>query len=98
EARAQARDGGELGLRSVLGDDDGARDAATPRVPGHTLGHVAGAGGPHAAGPLLRRGQGQGVAGAAQLERADRLEVLEFEVNLSARVVDVETNQRRAQG
>ena len=43
-----------------------------------------------------RRRERHGVAGAAQLERADRLQVLELQPDLRRRVLDVQPDERRA--
>jgi hypothetical protein len=48
--------------------------------------HVAGAGGHHPVREGLGRGGAHRVAGAAQLERADWLEVLELEPDLGRRL------------
>jgi len=45
---------------------------------------------------LGRRGELQRVRGAAQLEGADRLQVLELEIDLGGRVLDLEPDERCA--
>src|SRR5439155_4887865 len=76
--RPQAPDGGELRARGVLGNDDRAGNAEPLRVPRNPLCHVPGARRGDAFREALLREQSHGVAGAAQLERADGLEVLEL--------------------
>src|SRR5207247_95169 len=81
---AEALDGRDLRLRRVVGRDHGARDAELPRGPGDALRHVARTRGDEPGGDVLR--PARRVVGAADLERADRLEVLELEVDLSGRL------------
>ena len=56
--RAEALDGVELGAGRGVRDDDGAGHAEAPRREGHTLRHVAGARGVHAAREILRPREG----------------------------------------
>ena len=92
-AAAEALDRGQLRLGRVVGHDDRAGNLELPRGPGDALGHVPGARGDDAGLQLLGRDLEDGVQRAAELERADRLEVLELEVDL-ARVL--EAHERRA--
>ena len=62
----------------MVRDDDRALNATAARVPGDPLGHVARRRGVDAAREGGGRGKGHGVSGAAQLERADRLQILEL--------------------
>jgi hypothetical protein len=63
-------------------------------VPGDGLGHVAGARRPEAGRELVGVGKRERVSGAAQLERADRLQVLELQVDLRRPVV-LQPDERR---
>ena len=65
-------------------DDDGA-DPEQAGVPGDGLGVVAGGHGDDAGAALLGRQQGEAVGGAAFLEGADGLQVLELERHVRAR-------------
>jgi len=93
--RSQALDRLELGVRRAIGHDDGASNSESPRIPRDTLRHVPGAGCVHAR--LQRAGieHRYRIGGAANLERSDRLQVLELEIELAGASV-VQTNQRRA--
>ena len=73
---AQRGHGLDLGLDRVVRHDHGARDAEAPRDPGQRAPVVARGVGDQAGRPALGREAARGVEGAAQLERADRLEVL----------------------
>ena len=86
--------------RRVVRDDDRARDAQAARVPGDALRHVAGARRVDAARAALARGAGAiALPRPAELERADRLEVLELEPDLAGdRRRRSSANERRAQG
>ncbi len=81
---AQALDRGQLGLRSVLGDGDRGREAELAPGPGDALGHVAGTRGDQTAVSVGLGGKPDGVGGAADLERADRLERLELQIDLGS--------------
>jgi hypothetical protein len=77
----------------MLGHDDRGRDPELSRDPGDALAHVPGSRSDDAVAQLLGRDLKHGVRGAAELERADRLEVLELEVDLA---VVLEADERRA--
>jgi hypothetical protein len=94
--RAEPPDRGDLRLWSRLGEHDRAVHAVLTRPPRHALGHVPGARRPDSVLELVRRGERQRVPRAAQLEGADRLEVLELEVDLRRRVFDLEPDERGA--
>src|SRR5262245_54388356 len=91
--RAKAPDRVELRFRRRLGDHDGAGEASFPSVPGDRLRHIPRAGGPEAARECLGVDERDGIPGAAQLERPDRLKVLELEEDLRRRV-DLEADER----
>src|SRR5215472_14595612 len=82
---AEPFDSPDLRLRRVVGRDHGARQPEAAGVPGHTLGHVAGAGRDHAAGEIARRHLRHRIGGPANLEGAYGLEHLELEPELGAR-------------
>ena len=65
---------------------DRARNAQGARAPRDALRHVAGARRVHAVGQRLARQRPNRVRRAAQLERADRLQRLELEIDLRRRV------------
>jgi hypothetical protein len=92
---AQPLDGGDLRGRGVLGHHDRAGDAHAPRVPGDALGHVSRARRVHAVPERLTRREPQRVRRAADLERADGLEVLALEPDLARRIVHVQSKERR---
>src|SRR5262245_37878184 len=92
----QAPDRRDLGLGSRVRKDHGAVHPEPLRPPRDALRHVSGARGPHAVLELFGRGEQERVARAAQLEGADRLEVLELEVDLRRRVLELEADERRA--
>ncbi len=94
--RPQAPDSGQLRVRGALGHDDRAGDAEPLCVPADPLRHVAGARRVDALREALLRQESHGIAGAAQLERADRLKVLELQPDLRPRVLDVQAHERRA--
>jgi hypothetical protein len=83
---AQALDGSELRLRGVVRDDDRRGDAELAGHPRDALGHVPRAGRDEPDAERLRGRAEDGVRGAAQLERGDRLEVLEFQPDLGRRI------------
>ena len=93
---AEALDGSDLGVGRRVGSDHGARDPQPARVPGRALGHVAGARREHACRQLPRAQLGHDVGRPADLEGADRLQVLELEIDLRLRVPEVEPHQRGA--
>jgi hypothetical protein len=68
----------------ALGHHDGGRNVQAPGVVGHSLGMVPGRHGDDAAPPLLVRQALQLVKGAAVLERAGELQVLELDPELGA--------------
>jgi hypothetical protein len=80
----------------VIGHDDRAGDPELARDPGDALAHVPGGGGDDAGLQLVRWDLEDRVARPAQLERADRLQVLELEVDLAVAVV-AQPDERRAQ-
>ena len=87
----------ELGLRRVLGCDDRGGHAQLAGHPGDALRHVAGARRQHAAIDRAGRRRADRVGGAADLERADRLQALELEPDLGRRLRHLQPDQRRAQ-
>ena len=95
---AQALDGRQLGGRRVVGHHDRGRHAELAGAPGHPLRHVAGARRVDPVAQALGTGEAHGVGGAAQLEGADGLQVLQLEPDLPRRVVHVQAHQRRAEG
>jgi hypothetical protein len=95
---AEALDGRELRLGRMIGDDHGEGDAQLARRPADALRHVAGARRQDAGGEAVARRLRHRVVGAPDLEGADRLEVLELEVDLGRRVVHREADERRAHG
>src|SRR6266540_346663 len=90
---SEALDRLELRLRRVLGDDHRARDARLPRGPSDPLGHVAGARGDDARLDLLARSLPDRVRRPPDLERADRLQVLELEVDLGLALRGLQADQ-----
>ena len=74
----------DLGDRRALGHEDGGLDAEQAGRQGHALGVVAGGRGDHAVGALGLGQPGDPQVGAAGLERAGALEVLELEVHVAA--------------
>ena len=69
-----------------IGRDDGGGDADAARAEGDALRHVAGRRGEHAALEPLARSARHDVGGAADFEGADRLQVLELQVDVGGRV------------
>jgi hypothetical protein len=80
----------------MLGHDHRAGDAELARDPGDALAHVAGGRGDDPGLELAGRNLEDGVGSPAQLERPDRLQVLELQVDLPVAVVP-ELDERRAQ-
>src|SRR5690242_2899458 len=76
--------------------DDGAGNAELARTPRDTLGHVPCRSGDYTALELLRLQPRNRIRGPADLERSNRLEILQFQVDLSRRIRKIETNKRRA--
>ena len=93
---AEPLDRGELRLGRVIRHDHGARQAELARGPGHALAHVPGARGDDAAAQLLGVGLEDRVQRAAQLERADRLQVLELQVDGARLLGQLEPDERGA--
>ena len=96
-AGAEPLDRFELRLRCVLGHDDRAGDATLARDPGDALGPVARARGEDAPVEGAFGCEAEGVDGAPDLERRDRLEVLELEVDLGLALVGAQPDERRSQ-
>src|SRR5689334_18139461 len=96
-ARAQALDRVALRPRRAVRDDDRAGDSEPPRAPRDALRHVARARRPHPGGEPLRGQAEDRVRRAAELERPDRLQALELEVDLAAARIR-EPHERRADG
>ena len=80
---AEPLDGAKLGGRRRVHHEHAGRAAGLSRRQGHALGRIPGAHRPDAAGPLRRREVADGVVGAADLERADRLQRFELEIQVS---------------
>jgi hypothetical protein len=78
----------------VVRDDHRAADAELARDPGDSLAHVPGCRRDDAVLQLLGRDLQHRIAGAAELEGADRLQVLELQVDLA---VVLQLDERRAQ-
>src|SRR5262249_17898306 len=91
---AQSGDRRQLRLRRVFRHGDGGGHAERARGPGDPLGHVPPPGGGEALGPAAGRREQRGVGRAADLERADRLEVLQLEVDLGGGILDAQPQQR----
>ena len=98
DAATEPLDRLDLGVGRVVRRDDGAGDPQAAGVPGGALRHVAGAGDEDALGQLGLRHRTHRIGGTADLEGADRLEILELEVDVGRRVPDVELDQRRPDG
>ena len=79
DGRPEVAGGLDLADRGVVRDDDVRVDAERPRGVGDRLGVIAGGMRQHAAGPDGRIEPGDGGHRAADLERADRLQVLGLE-------------------
>src|SRR5262245_31345337 len=93
DTRAETFDGRKLGLRCRRRRDHGAGYAEFPRTPRDTLRHVAGRSREH---PTLKLGRGHGrhdIRGAANLERANRLQVLELEPDAAGWLLAVQPYQ-----
>jgi len=84
--------------RSTFRHDDPAANAEPPRAPGDALSHIAGARRVDAVRQGLPACDRHRVGRAADLERPDRLEVLELEQDPRAAVLDAEANERRSHG
>src|SRR5262249_239983 len=93
---AKPRDGSQFGFWRVFRHDDRAPNPEPAGVPGHPLRHVPGASGPYALFQLRIVRHRQRVSRAPQLERANRLEILQLEVDLRWRF-GVEPYQRAPQ-
>ncbi len=85
--RAQPLERGELDRGRMVWHDRGEGDVALAGTPGEALRHVARARGVDPLGDLLVAEGADGVAGPADLERADRLERFELEPDLPRAVV-----------
>ena len=79
DAPAQAFDGADFGGGRGIGRDDGGGHADAARAERDALRHVAGGRSQHAAIEEMPRSPRHDVGGAADLEGADRLEVLELQ-------------------
>ena len=90
--RRRARTPATLTAGALSGHDHDGADPQQPRRAGDRLGVVAARMGDDAAGPLLGAELGQRVVGAADLERAGRLEALRLDERTVA-----ERQQRRPQ-
>src|SRR5713226_9419652 len=91
--RPESLDGFQLHARGAVRDDRGAPDAKPPGVPRETLGHVAGAGCVDAGRQRRRIEHSERIRAAPNLERADRLQVLQLQVEL-ARAAVLQSDQR----
>ncbi len=80
--RAEPRNRVELRGRRGVHDEHAAWHAGMARGERHALRGVAGAHGPHAAAALGGGQHADGVPRAANLEDADRLQVLQLQVDL----------------
>ena len=90
-------DGLELDFRRSLRRHHRTGDAQLARSPGNALRHVPGGRREYAAPQLGRRKLSHGISRAANLERADRLEVFQLQVNLCRKVKTVQPDEWRAQ-
>jgi hypothetical protein len=97
DASAEAFDGAEFGGGRGIGGDDGGGHADAAGAERYALRHIAGGGGEHAAFEELARGSGHHIGGAADLERADGLEVFQFEGDFGGRIGEA-ADERGAQG
>jgi hypothetical protein len=95
DAATEPLDSRDLCRGCALGNDHGAGDAEPSRVPRDALRHVPRARRPHTVSELRARREGHPVAGAADLERSDRLQALELEPDLGRRV-RAQAHERRA--
>src|SRR5262249_15767918 len=84
-SRAETRDGFNLRLRRRVRHDHRARNTECSCAPRDALRHVARARRVHAVAQRLPRQHRDGVRCPAELERTDRLQRLEFEVDLGGR-------------
>jgi hypothetical protein len=101
DGRAEPLDGVQLRRRGRVHDEDTARGASHPGGKRHALRGVARADGPDALRELVGRQVSNRVVGAADLERADRLERLEFQEDLeplALRIGHLQPDERRADG
>src|SRR5215472_11308756 len=96
DLRAEPPHGVDLGCRRSLYSEDLAGHPSLTRGEGHSLPRVACAHGPDAPAALIRRQQAHSVVRPTNLERPDRLKVLEFQINLRRRLVIAQTHERRA--
>src|SRR5690242_12370895 len=94
ELRAESRYRSKLCLWRVIRNHDCAWNTQSPRMPCNSLRHVARACGEHATCEISRVGCRDGVSSTPQLERSNRLKILELEINV--RRIDVEPYERRA--
>ena len=93
----QASDGIELGLRCGFRRDDRTGNSQLACPPGHPLCHVPCGRRQHTALELLGRKVSDRIRGAADLERANRLEILQLQIDIRRQIKAVQSNQRRAQ-
>ncbi len=96
EGRPERSHALELRCRRRLDRYHGARHTGLPGGVGDTLAGVSRADRPDTAATLGVRQQGDGVGGAAQLVRVDRLQSLELEPDLGSAGTQLETHQRCA--
>ena len=96
DARAEIAHPFDLRLGRGVDRDDRARNAVLARGVRDALPRISGADGPHPFRPLLRREHGHGIGGAADLERVDRLQVVELEPDLRRRRAVPQLDERRA--
>jgi hypothetical protein len=80
----------------MLWHDYRARDAEFASRPGHALAHVAGACGDDALLQLFLRRLEERVKSSSQLERPDRLEVLQLQMDLAGVLRCIEADKRCA--
>jgi hypothetical protein len=93
---AEPLHGADLGGRRGFGRDDGSGDAQTARAICHSLRHIAGRRGEQAALQALARRPRDHVGRAADFERADRLQILQFQEQIE-RTLTRTGHQWRAQ-
>jgi hypothetical protein len=93
---AQGADRGDLRFRCMVRHEHLRGHAKLARHPGDALRHVARTRGVNAAGDLATRCTEYAVGGAAQLERADRLQRFQLEPHLVRRIALWQADQRRA--
>src|SRR5205814_3986404 len=94
---AEPLDRSELRLSRALRDDHRARNAELSCGPGDALTHVARTRGDDPVAELALRDLFDRVERSAQLERADRLQVLELEVDLCGSLGYLEADERCSQ-